>query len=84
MSEYANVKCRKIVGYLKKLAKKNTDFEIIKASKHLFKIRCIHNGQSQPIPANHSGDMAPIMVEKIMKKLVDWEICTKEEFDMHI
>jgi len=83
MSGYANVKSKKIIRFLKSLANKNQDLCFSGGGRHPYKLTCIHNGESIPIPASHN-EINKHLVKNIMECLIKWEICTKEYFDNNI
>ena len=83
MSGYANVKTKRFIRFLRALANKNPDLELSGGGKHPYKLTCIHNGESIPIPASHR-EIDKFIVKDVMKCLVRWEICTKEYFDSNM
>lgn len=82
MAEYADIKSRRIVRFLKWLVR-NKGVEVIGGGRHNYKITCISNGKSYPIPSSHKT-----INRFVVKAFVDWlvenEICSEEEFNDHI
>jgi len=82
MADYADIKSRKVVRFLRWLVE-NKGVEVTSGGRHNYKVTCIRNGKSFPIPSSHK-----IINRFVVKAFVDWlvenEICTKEEFDGHI
>lgn len=80
MGEYADIKRNRILRLLKWLANKNKDIAVIKGGNHVYMIKYSFWERPFPIPFKHSVVNKHI-VKKLMKKLTEEEICTKEEFD---
>jgi hypothetical protein len=83
MGEYANVKRKNISRLLKWLCKKDKSISIEPGGRHQIKIKYSFWNNCFPIPFNHS-EVSRHIVKDLMKKLVESEICTKEEFDQYI
>lgn len=82
MGEYADIKSRKIVRFLVWLVV-NKGVEVSKAGRHNYKVTCIRNGKSYPIPSSHKT-INRFIVKSFVEWLVENEICTKNECDNHI
>ncbi|MBU4338536.1 hypothetical protein KKD57_03185 [Patescibacteria group bacterium] len=82
MSGYTDIKSKKFKRDILKWLE-SIGLEIKSAGKHQIKIKCIHNGKSFPVPANHP-EINKYMIDNLMKFLVTNEMCTKEEFDERI
>ncbi|OGY45914.1 MAG: hypothetical protein A3J65_02030 [Candidatus Buchananbacteria bacterium RIFCSPHIGHO2_02_FULL_45_11b] len=80
MGHYANVKSKKFIRFLKALANKNPDLELSGGGRHPYKLACIHNGESIPIPSGHA-EINKHIVKDIKDYLVEWGICSEEYFD---
>lgn len=81
MGEYANIKFKKFRnGLLKWLEGKGVT---IKSGANHLQVECIHNGKKFPIPKKHN-EVSKHIVKGFQKKLEEWNICTKEEFDKKI
>jgi hypothetical protein len=82
MSGYGDVKSRRMVRLLNWLSK-NKKVEVKSGGNHNYKITCIHNGESYPIPSSHR-----VINKHIVKAFMEWlvinEICTKDEFDSRL
>ena len=72
------LKRKSVIKFLKWL-KKNRAVEVSDSGKHT-KIKCIHTGESFPLPTSHST-----MNKHILKNFLNWckenEICSREEFE---
>lgn len=80
MGEYADVKRKRILKLLKWLDRNHKDIQIIKGGKHTYIIKYAFWSRPYPIPFKHSI-VDKNIVKKLMKQLVNEDICTKEEFD---
>ncbi len=82
MGTYADIKSKQMVRLLNWLAG-HKSILLTGGGNHPYKVTCIHNGKSYPIPAGHST-MNKNIVKHFMEWLVENDICTKQEFDDHI
>ncbi len=83
MSEYANVKRRNICKLLNWLCKKDKFLTVGVGGKHTMVIKYNYWERPFPVPFKNS-EVRRFYVKTLLKKLVDSEICTKEEFDKYI
>ncbi|MDP3043396.1 MAG: hypothetical protein Q8N21_03260 [bacterium] len=83
MSEYANIKRKKISKLLKWLCNKDNSISVEAGGNHNIKIKYSFWERPFPIPFKHS-EVNRHIVKDLCDKLVESKICTKEEFDQHI
>lgn len=83
MGEYANVKRKKILRLLEWLEKKDSHITIKRGGKHQIVVKYNFWDRSYPIPIKHR-EINKHIVKDLMEKLVNSNICTKEEFDSHL
>ena len=83
MGEYADVKSKRLLRALRKLIKKTADLELVRGGRHNYKLHCIHNGQTFPIPASHRYVNKHI-AKDIAERLEEWGICTITEFKKNL
>jgi hypothetical protein len=80
MGGYGDIKSKRVLRLLQWLSNHNRGIELKKGGRENWKLSCIHNGQSYPIPANHKV-FNKYIVKDICERLVLWTICTQEEID---
>lgn len=77
MGEFADVKSKRIIKFLKWLSR-HKPITVSDGGRHNYKVTCIHNGNSYPIPSSHR-----IVNKHIVKDFMEWliknGICTIEE-----
>ena len=82
MGEYANIKSKKFYQLLDWLTN-HKRFEILQGTKHSVKAHAIETNQIYPLPLNHK-----VINKFIIKGFCNWlianNVCTKEDFDLHI
>lgn len=83
MGDYSNVKIRDIKSLLKWLEGKNKSLVVVRGGKHQIVVKYSFWNRPYPIPTKHN-EINRFVVKGLMEKLVDSEICTKEEFDCHL
>ena len=83
MGEYANVKRRQIERLLKWLNSKNNSLDIKNGGKHQLVVSYSFWKRPYPIPFKYN-EVNRYIVKALMEKLVNSDICTKEEFDEHV
>lgn len=81
MTDYANIKQKQIKKFLKWL-ENNKGVEVDEGGNHTT-ITIIHNGKKILAPARHSF-VNKHLVKDMIKKLVAYEVCTKEECDEYL
>lgn len=79
MGNYANVKYKRIINFLRWL-ENHKGVGVVSGSKHVIAVKIIHNNERFPIPNNH-GEVNRFIIQRFQKFLVENNICTKEEFD---
>ena len=80
MGTYANIKFSKFQrGILRWLSTKQ-NIRIEKGGKHTIKIRYAFGQRPFPIP-KVGNEIDKHIIAQLQKKLEEWEVCTKEEFD---
>ena len=82
MAEYADIKRKKMKKVLNWLGKKEF-ITVEKGGKHQITVKYNYWERPFPIPFRH-GVVNKYIVKALMQKLVDSEICAKEEFDKKI
>ncbi|MFA5187760.1 MAG: hypothetical protein WC460_00165 [Patescibacteria group bacterium] len=83
MGEYANVKRNKIKKCLLRWLVKKQGIEIKHGGKHQILIKYVFWERPFPLPFLHN-EVNKHLIKELMQKLVDSEVCTKEEFDQNI
>lgn len=74
-------KTQKVLRILQKIANKS-DLEITPGGKHNYKLKCIHTGNTYPLPANHRK-FNKFLVREVGKWLERNDICTFEEYEKY-
>jgi len=82
MGEYADVKIKKVKRLLKWLETKE-DIIVVYSGKHNYSVKHTFAKRPFPVPINH-GVMNKYIVKDLMKHLIEWRVCTKQEFDQRI
>lgn len=82
MGKYANVKSRKFVKLLQWLDRCK-GIELHPGGRHNYKVKCIHTGETYPIPSSHNM-IDKNIVEHFKNWLVKREICTADEYDKRL
>lgn len=83
MGKYANVKYSKFVNsFLRWLATKER-ITVESGGKHVLKICYTHANRPFPIP-KAGKEINRNIIAALQKKLEEWGVCTKEEFDERI
>lgn len=83
MGEYANFKRKQIERILNWLSGKNKSVNFKRGGKHQLVVLYPFWKRPYPIPFKHN-EINKHIVKGLMEKLVNSDICTKEEFDEHI
>lgn len=83
MGEYANIKIKNIKNLLCWLKGKNKNLTITNGGKHQLIVKYIFWNRPFPIPAKHK-EVSRFIVKDLMEKLVNSNICAKDEFDCHL
>ena len=79
MGEYANVKRKDLLRLLQWLGKQE-GMEVKKGNNHFYNIRYLYQEKVYPVYLKHSRANKHV-VRKLRDKLIEDNICTKEEFD---
>lgn len=78
MGQYANIKSKRMVRFVKWLGKHKA-VDIIQAGKHPIKVESHQTRESFPLPVSHRE-----VNKHILKNFKEWlvknEVCTEEEF----
>ncbi|MFH1255584.1 MAG: hypothetical protein V1667_03915 [bacterium] len=83
MGEYANIKTKKIINLLKWLESKNKSLTVVNGGKHQIVVKYSFWARPFPIPTKHK-EVNRFIVKDLMEKLVNSNICAKDEFDCHL
>ena len=83
MCEYSNVKIGDIISLLKWLERKNQSLIVTRGGKHQLLVKYSFWNRPFPIPTKHK-EVNRFIVKDLMEKLVNSNICTKDEFDCHL
>lgn len=83
MGEYANIKIKNIKNLLRWLEYKNKSLTVAGGGKHQLVVKYSFWARPFPIPAKHK-EVSRFIVKDLMEKLVNSNICTKDEFDCHL
>lgn len=83
MGEYSNVKIGDIISLLKWLERKNQSLIVTRGGKHQLLVKYSFWNRPFPIPTKHK-EVNRFIVKDLMEKLVNSNICTKNEFDCHL
>ena len=82
MSEYANIKRKKVKSLLNWLSKKS-DIEVVRGGKHYRNIKYAFQDRPFPISFKHN-EINKHIIKDLVKRLVNSGICTGEEIDKKI
>lgn len=82
MSQFANVKHKRLIRFLKKLSQES-ELVLEKASKHYYKLNYPFWQRPFPIPSRHS-EVNKHTVKQLSKKLVQDNLCSEERFIKNI
>jgi len=83
MGEYKNVKIKKIKRLLLWLERKNKSLIVTSGGKHQLIVKYSFWDRPFPIPARYK-EVSRFIVKDLMEKLVNSDICTKDEFDCQL
>lgn len=83
MGEYANVKIKNIKNLLGWLEYKNKNLTVASGGKHQLVVKYSFWARPFPIPTRYK-EVSRFIVKDLMEKLVNSNICTKDEFDCHL
>jgi hypothetical protein len=82
MGEYADVKRGRILNLLKWLACLD-GFEVTNGGNHQWVVKHDSWNRPFPVPFKHNS-VSKVIVRELMKRVVETEACTKEQFDQRL
>lgn len=82
MGEYADVRSSKLKRFVEGLAKRNPQIEL-RRGNHELVIKYLFGERPFPLPTSHKRVNKHI-VKDLVERLVEWKVCTKEEFDQAV
>jgi hypothetical protein len=82
MGNYANIKARRFVKFLKWL-EKNKGIDLSCGGRHNYKVTCIFTGDSFPVPSSHD-EINKYIVKDFRDWLMERDLCTEEEYDHNL
>jgi len=82
MGEYANAKIKKVKRLLAWL-ETHEHITVTRGGKHNYSIKHTFTERPFPVPFKH-GVVNKYIVKDLMKHIVAWKVCSKEEFDERI
>ncbi|KKP92017.1 MAG: hypothetical protein UR94_C0007G0016 [Parcubacteria group bacterium GW2011_GWA2_36_10] len=80
MGEYANVKIKKLLNFIKRLVSHNKDLQLVQGGRHNYLVKYPFWSRPFPIPFKQRI-VSKFIVKDLKEALVKDNICTEEEFD---